>query len=104
MQWTVQGTLHLKETAGLGGRIDVIEVSSHGPQNSNETVSGPSVPYTPRQLGSTDRVRPDEIASYPLRYSYRTDNGASRRIISVYVQFTDSAGHHAVGIGSWTVR
>jgi hypothetical protein len=104
LQWTVEGTVRVHDAAGLGGTIELFELSSHGPRYSRETVSGPNVGYTPRQLGKPARIRRDEPALYPFRYSYRTYNGLSGREISVTVQFTDSAGHHSTGVGSWSVQ
>jgi uncharacterized membrane protein YeaQ/YmgE (transglycosylase-associated protein family) len=105
LQWTVQGSLRVEETAGLGGTVDAIAVTSYTRGRFGRgTISGPHVHYTAGQLSGAHHVRSNEPASYPLRYSYRTEHGDSRRIVSVVVQFTDAAGHQTTGSGGWTVR
>ncbi len=108
LQWTVQGSLRVQETAGLGGTVDAIEVTSYrrrrGRNAASDKSPGPNVRYTAGQISGAHHVRPNEMASYPLRYSYRTDDGDSPRIVYVVVQFTDAAGHQTTGTGEWTVR
>jgi hypothetical protein len=106
-QWMVQGTLRLQESAGLGGTVDAIEMTSYSQRGGRfvqGSIQGPHVRVTAAQSGGPHRVRPNEIASYPLRYSYRTDDGDSQRILEVIVQFTDGAGHATTSAGYWTVR
>ena len=115
LEWTVQGHLRLRETAGLGGRVNAITLESHeqlprrpGTTSLQETrelnrFSGPKVRLTGRDL-AVDRVRPQEWASYPIRYSYRTRSGTAERSVSAYVEFTDAVGHSSVFVGKWNVR
>jgi hypothetical protein len=107
LQWTVRGRLRVEETAGLGGSVDAIEMTSYTFRHGRLVeggVQGPHLALAGGQIGGSRRVRPNEPAFYPLKYSYRTSDGDSLRIVSVYVQFTDGAGHPAVGNGRWTVR
>jgi hypothetical protein len=98
-------SLRLQETAGLGGTVDAIEVtSSRSGRFVKGSIQGPDVHLTAAQVGGPHHISPNEIASYPLRYSYRTDDGDSRRIVYVVVQFTDGAGHGATDTGYWTAR
>ncbi len=119
LQWTVQGNVRVQETSGLGGTVDAISLSSYEevrgrpPTYTREEAvrlrelskfSGPNVRLTGRQIIGAHHVRPNEVVSYPIRYSYRTYSGTSRRSVAVYVEFTDAAGHWAIGIGQWKVR
>jgi hypothetical protein len=105
MQWTIQGNLRVQETAGLGGTVDEISITSSPDGRPFEgSVSGPNVFYRAGQIPGTRRVRSGEVSVYPIRYSYRTNNGFSRRTISVSLQFTDGAGHFAYGLATWHVR
>jgi uncharacterized membrane protein YeaQ/YmgE (transglycosylase-associated protein family) len=105
MQWTIQGDLRLQETAGLGGTVNEISITS-SPEGKpfKGSVSGPMVYYRAGQIPGTRRVRSGEVNVYPIRYSYRTNNGFPRRTISVGIQFTDRAGHFAYGLATWHVR
>jgi hypothetical protein len=107
LQWTVQGRLRVEETAGLGGHINAIEMTSltfrHG-RFVDGSIQGPHVTLSGSQIGGSRHVRPNEPAFYPLKYTYRTSDGDSLRVVNVLVHFTDGAGHAAVGGGRWTVR
>jgi hypothetical protein len=65
--------------------------------------AGPKIRLTGRELAGTRRLAPHDVGSYPLRYTYPSRDG-SPRAVSVYVEFTDGAGHPAVGVGQWSVR
>ena len=99
--------MRVEEAAGLGGTINEIEMTSltfrHG-RFVEGSVQGPHVTLTGSQIAGSRHVRPSEPAYYPVKYSYRTTDGDSLRVVNVFVQFTDGAGHAAVGIGRWTVR
>jgi hypothetical protein len=107
LQWMAQGSLRLQETERLGGTVDAIEVTSYsyrGGRFVQGSMQGPHVRYTAAQIGGPHHIRPNEIASYPFRYSYRTDDGDSRRRVYVVIQFTGGAGHQTTGTGYWTVQ
>jgi hypothetical protein len=65
---------------------------------------GPRVKLEGRQIPGSRHIRPNDAASYPLLYGYRTRSGDSRRDIVVYVAFTDAAGHRSLSVGEWKVR
>jgi len=115
-EWTVRGNLRLQETSGLGGTVDAIALASYEERprrpgtittqdaQEDNKFAGPNVRLTGRQIAGAHRVRAHEMASYPIQYSYRTRTGGSARAVSVYVEFTDAAGHPAVFVGRWNVR
>jgi hypothetical protein len=114
-RWRIAGRVRVQETAGIGGTVNAISLSSypetaHTPhpvtrEESDELnrFAGPKIRLTGRDLAGTRRLAPQDVGSYPLRYTYPSRD-ASQRTVSVYVEFTDSAGHPAVGVGQWSVR
>jgi hypothetical protein len=105
LQWTIQGNLRVQETAGLGGTVDEISItSSNDGRPFKGSVSGPNIFYRAGQIPGPRSVRSGEANVYPIRYSYRTNNGFPRRTISVGLQFTDGAGRRAYGAATWHVR
>jgi len=114
LEWTVHGTLQLKETSGLGLTVQWIELSSQPDRSAlgdqdlarrvRENIWGPNVKLSGEQIAGPRRVRPNQVASYPFQYSYRTGNADSRRIITVQVGFYDGAGRFDTDTGRWKVR
>lgn len=118
-QWTVQGNVRLQETSGLGATVDAIALGSQEePRHRSQpfrTVtreealednrfSGPNVRFAGRELAGPHHIRSGELASYPVRYSYRTRAGDAARTVSIYIEFTDDAGHSSVSAAQWQVR
>jgi len=114
LEWTVHGTLQLKETSGPGLTLEWIALSSQPDRSAvagqdlarrvRENIWGPNVKLSGEQITGPRRLRPNQVASYPFQYSYRTGNADSRRIITIQVGFTDSAGRFDTDDARWTVR
>ena len=115
LQWMVQGRVRVRETNGIGAIVDAISLVSYETPDGRRTVTkeqavemnefaGPRVRLTGRDIVGGHYVKPDEPVSYPIRYSYRTRLGDSRRNVSVYVEFTDAAGRPSVAVAQWSVR
>jgi uncharacterized membrane protein YeaQ/YmgE (transglycosylase-associated protein family) len=118
-QWTVQGNVQLQETSGLGATVDAIALGSQEePRRRSRPLrmltreealednkfSGPNVRFAGRELAGPHHLRSGEVASYPIRYSYRTRAGDAERTVSIYIEFTDGAGHSSVSAAQWKVR
>lgn len=114
LEWTVRGTLHMKETSGLGATIEWIEITSYPDwepyrgqdlaKRIQENIRGPNVNLSGEHVTGPRRIRPNQDVSYPLQYSYRTNNGASRRMISVQIGFNDGVGRWTTTSAQWNVR
>lgn len=115
LQWSVRGTMRVQETAGLGGSIDYLEIYSAETHEGRHVITrdeaaelnrfrGPLIQMRSWSIPGTRRVRPGEIASIPIHYSYRTRNGTSERTIVVSVRFTDGAGRLSIHDVNWQVR
>lgn len=117
LQWTVQGYLRVKETTGMGGNVDDIEIFSRtydsGPVKpqpySREREAeatrwrGAVTWLTGRDIPGPRRIGPNEEAVYPIRHSYRTQTGGSRRQVIVTVHLTDRAGKKTSTYLVWKV-
>lgn len=114
LEWTVHGTLQLKETSGFGLTLQWIEVSSQPDRTPvegqdpsrrlRENIWGPNVKLSGDQITGPRRLRSNQVASYPFQYSYRTGNADSRRIITVQIGFTDGAGRFDTSTARWNVQ
>ena len=117
LQWIVEGHLQVQETAGLGGTVEGIEISSSpkplgrphtftaAEAAEQKKFASPNIHLTGRQIPGPRHLRPNEIVSYPIRYFYRDQHGDSERIVGVIVQFTDGVGRRAKGgAGQWKVQ
>jgi hypothetical protein len=117
-QWYVTGTLHLKETRGVGATVDRIEIScstcARGPVTphpyTKESAAeaawwrGPDVTLTGRHLPGPRHLPSSGEATYPLVYAYRTQDRTSRRRIVISVYLIDDAGHRGYASVDWKVR
>ena len=114
LEWTVHGTLQLKETSDFGLTLEWIELSSQPDRTGveaqdparrvRENIWGPNVKLSGEQIAGSRRVRPNQVASYPFQYSYRTGHADSRRIITVQIGFVDGAGRFDTDTARWKVR
>jgi hypothetical protein len=118
LQWTLEGYLRVKETSGLGGTVDSIELTSTtesiGPITphpySKERAAeasrwrGPTITLAGREIPGPRHLSPNEEAVYPIRYSYPTVERTSRRRVSVNLKFTDGAGRKAYAYTYWNVK
>ena len=117
LQWTIRGRLRVKETSGLGGTVDYIELTSNtesaGPVKpqpySKERAAeasrwrGPTITLTGRQIPGPRHLTANEEAIYQIRYSYRTPERTSRRRVTVNVHITDGAGRQTYTYADWNV-
>jgi uncharacterized membrane protein YeaQ/YmgE (transglycosylase-associated protein family) len=117
LQWTIQGRLRVKETSGLGGTVDYIELTSNTestglvkPQPySKERAAeanrwrGPTITLTGRQIPGPRHLTANEDAIYQIRYSYRTPERTSRRRVTLNVHITDGAGRKTYTYADWNV-
>jgi hypothetical protein len=115
LQWHVAGQLRLRETTGLGARIDRIEISSdtirpgpvalrrHTQEEAAEAARwrGPTITLSGRDIPGPRDLGPYAEAVYPISYGYHTPQGTPRRSIWVSVFVTDRAGRPASTQAAW---
>lgn len=113
--WTVRGSVHVREI-GVAGDVDAIVVTSYPDPlevprtNSLEEVLdikrfwGPKVRLTGRDIAGSRHIRPNEVVTFPLDYSYASRDGRSTRDIDVSIEFTDISGQHKIHAARWKVR
>jgi hypothetical protein len=117
MQWIVTGTMRVRERSGLEGTVDGVSLSSYTEEpprrpftlTRGDTVAlsrfaGPNILLTGDQIDGERRVPRLETVAFPIRYTYRTIDGTSRRSIAVSVFFEDTAGRTIQGSAKWDVR
>ncbi len=116
-QWYVTGRLRMK-TSRLAATIDRIEISSNTeplhpvtPHRYTKEAAaeaarwrGPLVMLTGRHILGARRLVPDTESTYTITYPYHTQDGVSRRTISISVYLTDAAGNAAYASANWNVR
>ncbi len=116
-RWYVTGRLRMK-TSHLGATIDRIEITSNteaeGPvtprRYTKEAAAeaarwrGPLVMLTGSHIPGPRNLVPDTESIYTISYPYHTQDGSSRRTISISVYLTDAAGNGSYAGASWKVR
>lgn len=116
-QWYVTGRLRLN-TSQLGATIDRIEITSNtdpqGPVTPHPYTKeaaaeaarwrGPLVVFTGRHIPGPRRLVLDAESTYTITYPYHTQDGVSRRTVSISVYLTDAAGNGAYAGATWKVR
>jgi hypothetical protein len=99
-RWSAQGSLTIRETAGIGGNVNSITVTAFNP----EAVYTSDVIV---RMAGTNRVAAHGMLVVPISFGYGlVDNAnASRQVVLPYVvQLTDDRGNQVTGIAQWNVN
>jgi len=115
-EWSVEAMLRVAATNGRGATLDKISLSSSekrpfgSRKPTREEIAeenrfdGPTIRLEGREIPGSRRIRANEVASYPIRYYYRTRTGRAERDIYLHIDFTDAAGHWAGHQALWKIR
>lgn len=89
--FAVSMTIVVRETAGLGGNIDSIDLFSarNGAVYSTLNLN----PSQIAQFAGTNHVAASGSLSVPLSLLYSTPDGGKERTTAVFVRFTDDKGN-----------
>jgi hypothetical protein len=114
LDWTVEGHVKIRAIR-MTGNVDAIFMAAQvefegspqlrrGDRFIEKESFGPKVRLTGDDIVGPHTVRSGQTVSYPIRYSYRTRGGQSRRSIVVSVEYSDTKGGHHQVWRQWEVH
>jgi hypothetical protein len=92
--WLVEFTVNVRETAGLGGNVDFINVTLRNPATGGETRAlNYGANEVAERAGGTNHINARGSLTVPISIRYRLAGGARRAVVITEIRFTDDRGN-----------
>jgi hypothetical protein len=92
--WSVEFEVNVRETAGLGGNVDFINVTLRNPATGGETRAlNYGAGEVASRAGGTNHIDARGSLTVPISIRYRLAGGARRAVVIAEIRFTDDRGN-----------